>query len=104
MVYTNDTETDWLFYSSLGAEGIYTNNIHLGLNLEGKYRGALLFKLKLHCALINFLEALFVYPQQKSKKIWKGIKSFSRVPKNPGQDQPKTEPYLKFNSLCVSSK
>ena len=36
LVYTIDTEPDWLFYSSLGADGMYTNNIPLGLMLEGE--------------------------------------------------------------------
>ena len=36
LVYTIDTEPEWLFYSSLGADGIYTNNIPLGLMLEGQ--------------------------------------------------------------------
>ena len=36
LVYTIDTEPDWLFYSSLGADGIYTNDIPLGLMLEGQ--------------------------------------------------------------------
>lgn len=36
LVYTVDTENDWLFLSGLGADGIYTNNIPLGLTLEGQ--------------------------------------------------------------------
>ncbi len=36
LVYTIDLEPDWLFFSSLGADGIYTNDIPLGLILEGQ--------------------------------------------------------------------
>lgn len=33
--YTVDTEPEWLFMSSIGIDGIYTNNIPMGLSLEG---------------------------------------------------------------------
>ncbi|MCI0504561.1 MAG: glycerophosphodiester phosphodiesterase [Gammaproteobacteria bacterium] len=34
-VYTVDTETEWLFMSEIGIDGIYTNDIPMGLSLEG---------------------------------------------------------------------
>ena len=33
--YTVDTESEWLFMSTIGIDGIYTNNIPLGLSLQG---------------------------------------------------------------------
>jgi glycerophosphoryl diester phosphodiesterase len=33
--YTVDTEPEWMFMSSIGIDGIYTNNIPMGLSLEG---------------------------------------------------------------------
>ena len=33
--YTVDTEPEWLFMSAIGIDGIYTNNIPMGLLLEG---------------------------------------------------------------------
>ncbi len=36
LVYTVDTAPEWLFFSSLGADGIYTNDIPMGLMLEGQ--------------------------------------------------------------------
>jgi len=33
--YTVDTEAEWLFMSAIGIDGIYTNNIPMGLMLEG---------------------------------------------------------------------
>jgi len=35
LVYTVDTEPEFLFFSNLGVDGIFTNNIQLGLELEG---------------------------------------------------------------------
>ncbi len=33
--YTVDNESEWLFMSTIGIDGIYTNNIPMGVLLEG---------------------------------------------------------------------
>lgn len=35
-VYTVDTEAEWLFLAAIGVDGIYSNNIPLGLALQGE--------------------------------------------------------------------
>lgn len=36
LLFTVNTPAEWMYFSSLGIDGIYTDNIPMGLQLEGK--------------------------------------------------------------------